>query len=395
MYGAVQLVTSLCRGGGREYARRDSLLYPLVPGATVPLLHAVPLIGTALAGQLVHEAGHAIAASLEGVSPMRVGASLFFPFVPVAYVVLPQLRRGTFERRRVALRVISAGVWHNVVFLAALFLVAASLGPLFTDANGLLVEHANGLGSWVPAGSTLVVLGDRNISDASAQDRMALWDAFSRGDALEAGRCVPDELWRNATDTCCTSPNDTHACFNDGSAGRCLDPLFVFTQLPPCSGCVGRCVRSSPDERLIHIAVTRDKSVQTVVLRGTLGMAVSTHTLRPAVRALVGYGAVDVTVYYMRLWYWYALVTGVALCIFNMLPLPGLDGSAYVRVVIEGHVIGQQQSSDVPLGDDLEDPAAPQERASDQFAAKMQRVIERVTLGVTVLALVGSIISLL
>lgn len=392
--GAAQTILPLTRSSPLQ--RRDSLLFPVVPGATVPLSHAFPLVLTALLGQLVHECGHALAAAVDGIAPMRVGAMLVFPFVPIAYVVLPHVRRGTPERRKSALRIVAAGVWHNVLFLGLLWLLASAAQLLFVDARGLLVEKAGtGLEPWAPAGSNVIALGDRNISDASMDDRLALWHAFRAGDSLDRGRCVPAGQWSNAPFACCDTTSDTLACFHDGSAGRCLDPVSTYANLPPCGpGCTGTCAKALPSEHLSHVTVEDRHEARIVVIRGTFSVTVSTNTLRPALRALVGRGAADVFVYYTRIWYWYALVSGLALCLFNMLPIPGLDGSAFLRLVLEGHAAGRLYD-DVALADDVEDPITPEERATDHFAVHAQRIIERAAICVSVLALIGSLISLL
>lgn len=378
-----------------ELHKRDSVMYPVVPGATVPLAHTVPLLCTAIFGQLIHEAGHALAAALDGVAPLRAGAMLVFPFVPVAYVVLPHMRRGTPERRRSALRIVAAGVWHNLLFVGVLF-AAARVAQLLllTDAHGLLVEHAGAdIRAWIPPGSAIVALGDRSVAELPADERLALWHAFLAGDALDAGRCVPLDLWLSASDACCAAPTYTQACFDDGSAGRCLDALRTYTALPPCgAACDGKCVTAVPRERLAHITVSDGADVRKVVVRGGLNAAVTTQTLVPAVRLLVGSGARLVR--HARLWSWYAVVTGVALCVFNMLPLPGLDGSAYVRIALEGCVSARGDGDALEI-DDMEDPATPQERAEDQRAAYAQRIIERVALAATAVALTGSIVSLM
>lgn len=393
--GAAQTVIPTTRRA-EELHKRDAVMYPVVPGATVPLAHTLPLLCTAIFGQLIHEAGHALAAALDGVAPLRAGAMLVFPFVPVAYVVLPRMRRGTPERRRGALRIVAAGVWHNLVFVGALFAVArAAHLLLLTDAHALLVERAGAdIRAWIPPGSAIVALGDRSVAELPAAERLALWDAFRAGDALDAGRCVPLDLWSSASDACCAAPTYTQACFDDGSAGRCLDALRTYTALPPCgAACDGKCVTAVPRERLAHITVSDGADVRKVVVRGGINAAVTTQTLVPAVRLLVGRGARLVR--YARLWHWYAMVTGVALCVFNMLPLPGLDGSAYVRIALEACVSARGDGDALDIDDDMEDPATPQERAEDQFAAHAQRIIERVALAATAVALIGSIVSLM
>lgn len=378
-----------------ELHKRDAVLYPVVPGATVPLAHTVPLLCTAIFAQLIHEAGHALAAALDGFAPLRAGAMLVFPFVPVAYVVLPSMRRGTPERRRSALRIVAAGVWHNLLFLGALFAaVRAAQLLLLTDAHALLVEHSGAdIRAWIPPGSAIVALGDRYVAELPADERLTLWHAFQAGNTLDTGRCVPLDLWSNASDACCAAPTYTQACFDDGSAGRCLDALRMYTELPPCgAACDGKCVTAVPHERLAHITVSDGVDVRKVVIRGSMNAAVTTQTLIPAVRLLVGSGARLVR--YARLWYWYAMVTGVALCVFNMLPLPGLDGSAYVRIALEGCVSARGDGDAIDI-DDVEDPMTSQERAEDQFSAYAQRIIERITLAATALALIGSIVSLM
>ncbi|CAK0736192.1 hypothetical protein CVIRNUC_000706 [Coccomyxa viridis] len=122
----------------------------VLPGLTVPWAHAVYLwVATALS-LAVHEAGHGLAAAAEGVG--LGGVSLFLilllPGASVSLNIDNLAELGSLK----AVKIICAGVWHNVVLCCMCWLLASllplTLAPLYSTRHGATVWN-------VPAGSPL------------------------------------------------------------------------------------------------------------------------------------------------------------------------------------------------------------------------------------------------
>ncbi|KAI6044525.1 hypothetical protein EDC04DRAFT_314361 [Pisolithus marmoratus] len=104
----------------------------IIPGVTVPLSH-FPIILLALCiCQIVHEAGHAIAAATRRVPILFSGFALTVVF-PSVFVAFPVVRLGRL-RAVDRLRVVTAGCFHNLAFWCLLYLTA------WTKINAFLSE---------------------------------------------------------------------------------------------------------------------------------------------------------------------------------------------------------------------------------------------------------------
>ncbi|KAG0722203.1 Membrane-bound transcription factor site-2 protease [Chionoecetes opilio] len=118
-------------------------LMPMVPGINIPMQELPHYFVTLLLASLIHEAGHAFAAVQEDVHVNGFGFLLMF-ILPGAYVDVPteEIRALTPFRQ---LKILCAGVWHNIVLVVlALALALASpylLQPLYHSGTGLTVLH--------------------------------------------------------------------------------------------------------------------------------------------------------------------------------------------------------------------------------------------------------------
>ncbi|KAK9826787.1 hypothetical protein WJX81_000744 [Elliptochloris bilobata] len=146
---------------------------------------ALPLWLATAAALTVHEAGHAAAAAAEGVPLHHAAASLAL-LLPGAWVALEEGALAALPPQR-QLRVVCAGVWHNVVLCACFWAAAAALplvlSPLYAAGSGAAVER-------VPRGSPLarhLAPGDAIVGVGScAVASGAVWGA--------GGDCMTDEL---------------------------------------------------------------------------------------------------------------------------------------------------------------------------------------------------------
>ena len=183
---------------------------------TVPLAYALPLLLALLVSQGAHEAGHALAAGLHRIKPLAMGLTVVFPLIPIAHVALPRLD-GRLTRRE-QLRVISAGVWHNVCILAVLYavLVSGIARVFWTDAQALRITRSADadLREWLPVGALIHSINDRALAPMQPAARREVWVAMLHNDLPPAqGWCVDAPRWANASDACCAAPTPLETCF--------------------------------------------------------------------------------------------------------------------------------------------------------------------------------------
>lgn len=312
-----------------------------IPGVTVPFTYLVPLLVSVLVSQVLHEAGHALAAALHRVQAHMLGFSLVVPGIPIAYVTLPDLRG--YLTRREQLRIVSAGVWHNGCFLLALrlFLALNLARVLWVDAPGLRVVRSMdpALALWIPEGAIVTAVNDRNLTTMPPRERLAAWDAFLHDDLPTLqGWCVPPEMWDNASRACCSTSQPDLLCFTASDA-RCLEPLRVFREMQRCSGtCSGVCVKPAAHESVARLVLAHAPESQ-VALHGPF--ATVQQSIDVSVYRLTGW----LRVFFLeRLADWVAelweaaiaslVLVNTSLCLLNMLPLMPLDGGAYLRLVL-------------------------------------------------------------
>lgn len=109
----------------------------LIPGITSPLSFLPYILISFTIGGLIHEIGHAIAASTSGIKIKRFGFIFFIAF-PAAYVELDQkkLLSVTYFQR---FKILFAGIWHNfvlaILLLCGLFSLSIVISPLYSNGD--------------------------------------------------------------------------------------------------------------------------------------------------------------------------------------------------------------------------------------------------------------------
>ncbi|CAL4173066.1 unnamed protein product, partial [Meganyctiphanes norvegica] len=116
-------------------------LQPVIPGLNLPMEEISYYFFTLLLASVIHEAGHAIAAVREDVHVNGFGF-LFLFVLPGAYVDVPTDEIKNLNPMR-QLKILCAGVWHNVVLVLAAVSIALSapfvLQPLYQHGQGVSV----------------------------------------------------------------------------------------------------------------------------------------------------------------------------------------------------------------------------------------------------------------
>ncbi|WFC94096.1 hypothetical protein MBRA1_000726 [Malassezia brasiliensis] len=313
-----------------------------IPGITVPLSYAIPLLLALMASQGVHEAGHALAAGLHRIKPLAMGLTLVAPLIPVAHVALPRLE-GRLTRYE-QLRVISAGVWHNACILVVIYAVLASgMARVFwTDAQALRITRSADadLREWLPVGARIFSVNDRVLAPMSPSARREIWEAMLHNDLPPTqGWCVEAPRWTNASDACCAAPTQLETCFK-GEEARCLSTSDVLLLAARCNTtCDGVCVRPAPHESLAWLSLDGAQSTEQVILRGPFDtlpayVAVSTERLVAWLRVWGLEAVGDMAAYLCSMLTFSLMLVNTTLCLLNMLPIAPLDGGAYVRLVL-------------------------------------------------------------
>ena len=129
------------------------VLTPVMPGVNLPWRDILYYVVTLVVCGVFHEAGHAVAASLEQVRVNGFGVFMLFLY-PGAFVDLHSDHLAVISPKR-QLRIYCAGVWHNVILVIFSLLLLWGL-PLL-----LAPFYTTGIGAHVTAVQEDTVLTDK------------------------------------------------------------------------------------------------------------------------------------------------------------------------------------------------------------------------------------------
>jgi S2P endopeptidase len=176
---------------------RAPLLTPLVPGVTIPASDVGYIVVAMLVSAVVHELGHALAASMQEAKVDSFGGFLALVF-PGAFVQLTGVNALTPFRQ---LKVWCAGAWHNFVLalvcLAMVSCMPAALSALYGRGSGALVvslPSGSPLATHVRPGDVIVGLGRFPVQDGGASFRSAVSQLVETGDS--AGFCLSEAVFQ-------------------------------------------------------------------------------------------------------------------------------------------------------------------------------------------------------
>ncbi|KAJ7176575.1 hypothetical protein C8R46DRAFT_39915 [Mycena filopes] len=326
-----------------------SVIKPIIPGVTVPLNHLPVILLAVFLSQLVHEFGHAVSAALDAVPILSAGAS-FTVVVPAAFVTFPSTALEAlkpFARSRI----IAAGPFHNLVFWGLLLLTdRAGVGVFFTRTlyrdvwnEGRVVvsiDQDSDLRGHLPIGYLITKLDDTSL--ASPEDR---WTSYlSTMPRPGLGWCVDRAAYSESPQSCCEprahfSPLSCFVAVSSAEKG-CIDAIPILTRRDArrcesdseCSD-PSRCVRPDESSHILRLTVETNGRAQVVLWSGPLAEVheqVEIGTFLPRFRLL------PLSVYTSTRLIWdYLKMATLSLYLFNLLPLPYLDGSQLVQAVLE------------------------------------------------------------
>ncbi|KAI5886689.1 uncharacterized protein SCHCODRAFT_02517320 [Schizophyllum commune H4-8] len=334
---------------------------PLIPGVTVPMSHLPLMLLAVLVGQIVHEMGHAAASALEQIHITSAGLSILVLF-PSAFVALPTSAIEALSARA-RLHIIAGGPYHNLCYFVALWTarwigVFAVLAPIsgtlagYEDISALGrvvvgVDEGSNLHAYIPRGAILTHLDDVKLDSATAWDEYFTAPSSSKG---AMGWCVPRRHVADAPTDCC-DPSlfgvpSTLACFVEwgggGGAQACLNPVPLLgnPRSPRCDASApcadeATCAQPSDAAHLVRICMqaAAGPSEEIVIWNGEreeVREAVQTSTWRPRLFFLpLGLpSTVEALLQYLEL-------ATLSLFLFNLLPLPMLDGEQFLRSLLD------------------------------------------------------------
>ncbi|KAK7052386.1 histone acetyltransferase [Favolaschia claudopus] len=319
---------------------------PIIPGWTVPLNHLPVIFLAVFVSQIVHELGHAVSAALDAVPILSAGAS-FTVVIPAAFVsfsssALEALR--PFARSRI----IAAGPFHNLVFWGLLTLVEFSgtgevlTRTLYRDVSdiGRVIIGMDGdsaLRGHLPVGSLITKLDDTPL--ASKDDMWTTYLTSPDNPSSGMGWCVSRATYTASPQGCCephvSSPFSCFAAVSSAEKG-CLDAIAILTNEPAqrCSSdtnCddASQCVRPHKSAQILRLTV-----YDRVVIWS--GPPIEVYEQVEIGRFLPRFRLVPLWVYLLvRLFWSYLKMATLSLYLFNLLPLPHLDGSQFVGALLD------------------------------------------------------------
>jgi len=249
------------------------------------LYHVWPLLLALLVCQVIHEAGHGVAAAIHSIPVTSVGVSLTMIF-PSAFVALPLTATQDLPTRS-RLRIVAAGPFHNLLlWLLLAFISWAGVGrSLFSLAGyqdtsnyGLVivaVDSDSPLRPHLPLRSVITKVNDRVLTSYSQSTDM--WISYlsnltQASSELKLGWCANSEWYQARDHSCCNADVKTPgiSCFvplNPANfiPDRCLSPISVIhpqdsysskrCNLPMDCGDESICIIPRADEQLTRISV--------------------------------------------------------------------------------------------------------------------------------------------
>ncbi|KAJ9100544.1 hypothetical protein QFC21_003587 [Naganishia friedmannii] len=368
-----------------------TMLQPLIPGITVPLSHAFPLLLALLISQVIHEAGHLVAAAMHNILPIRITMGIWAIF-PFAAVVLPS----SVDRHppKSLLRIAAAGPYHNLLTYATVLLLPLSgIQNLFyqdVTSQGVYISQvyeASPLKFHLPVGVIVHQLDDVPLGTAfhkavSAVPPTDIWTAYllreheelvdgDIGSQLESwgrnrGWCITEEAWKDSPQPPC--PPSTGIRFSrvrESSSGiilsenndtaiiehRCFAayPILTTPTMDCASHCASSktttniCLRPLREEHILRIYYTStgnaiekqqgDVEPEQVLLYAgdpaTVYADVVVESVRPRGGKVVAWAVTwgDVVIMYIA-------TLSLALATLNLLPLPQLDGTHILSALL-------------------------------------------------------------
>lgn len=314
------------------------LMTPVLPLVTVPASELIPYALALTLCTVLHELGHALAATAHSCTLDGVGLA-FVALFPAAFTAVRPVDL-ELSPPRIRLRVFAAGVLHNAA-LCVVALVCVFVLPLF-----LIPFYTSGRGVYVASSSSPYVTSYRTITGVNGCDirNAADWERCMHDVAKQTKQsfCVPQETLHrdeaSSHDCCEDDYKGGLQCFHLRSQMYCLAAGSIVLNNRQCSSsnpCPSdsACVSASspPDDRIMWLSFdSGDPVVMSGNPYGLWGnIVLSSFTPRFA-RSWMG--GLDLRIHAL---FMYIFSLSAALGVLNMLPVHQLDGSHLLDTIWE------------------------------------------------------------
>ncbi|KAF5296762.1 hypothetical protein FQR65_LT10163 [Abscondita terminalis] len=191
LYALFQIITARS-----DDLNQNLIIEPIIPGINLPLSELGFYSVTLIFCSIVHEVGHALAAVKEDVHLVNVGVVVLF-IIPVAYVNINIEKLSNLNPWK-TLRILCAGVWHNIVLAFLVFLMYIVMSYAFSTVfyvdNGIYITNVDPNSPL--AGPRGLYAGDiiTNINDCVVRDEISWTDCLVSAWNNKPGFCVTTDL---------------------------------------------------------------------------------------------------------------------------------------------------------------------------------------------------------
>ncbi|KAJ3812538.1 hypothetical protein F5876DRAFT_74746 [Lentinula aff. lateritia] len=306
-----------------------SFIQPIIPGVTVPWAHLPIILIAVCLCQIVHELGHAIAGALYSVPITSLGMSLTL-VLPSAFVSFPSGFLSSLDVISRA-RIIAAGPWHNLVlwvFLAVLGRTADRVERA-TDVGNILVslgwedmsnvgrvvvglDDDSPLNSVLKVGSVITALDDTSLADEEDRWSQYLIPQIPSDIPWYATQPVPPTVAAKHI-----PPWITSASTRSDTRGNDCDDNAV-------------CAQPDSSASILRLSVQGQDLILWNGPRKEIWEQVSVGRYAPRFWFIP-----TNTIGIMRDFWSYLQMATLSLFVFNLLPLPFLDGAQLLNALLD------------------------------------------------------------
>ncbi|XP_052862223.1 membrane-bound transcription factor site-2 protease [Anopheles cruzii] len=356
---------------GETHSERRVEIDLLIPGVNLPISEIGYYIVALAINSVVHELGHGLAAVLEDVQIRGFGMHVML-IIPMAYTQLDTDQLNALKMWK-KLRVLCAGIWHNVVvgiFTYLLFVSTPVLFSAFYRTNEAVI--VTGLTSTSPlAGARGLEQGDiiKSINGCKTRHEDGWFSCLLQTIHSPPAYCVPTEFVHLNDESvpmshkndglieCCDSENTASSCFEymvDANEDDVALPQHMCLNIRKtiensygychhngqCAD--GHCFKPSINNFTTIMQIRREAKPDVIYI-GHPGDLVRTVTISRFVpkTGLLAPRVADSVQLLLK----YVTVFAFGLAFINVMPCYGFDGQHIVSTLLADSTVQKQKTS--------------------------------------------------
>lgn len=339
---------------------KSSILEPVIPGVNLPASEIGYYSLSIIVCSFIHELGHAIAAVKEDVHIVNIGFNLFF-ILPVAYVNLSSEKLLNLNPWR-QLKILCAGIWHNIVTALIVYLLYLSIPHFFSiffeqDA-GVYVKNLNRNSPLL--GPKGISTGDiiQSINDCTVKNEQDWQFCVNQMKSYKPGYCTTTETVHDLDESdflkhlpnglydCCSSDKLDYLCFEYLDTGNgileippqaCLPARAIIEKSPQYCSLMKRCpesyhcIRPFMDNTTLLFVIGRSNNDKVVYIGHPHDLLYTVHISRFIPKLFFNTPTFpDSVLKFMS----YLCIFNIGLALVNVLPCIFMDGQYITNTVI-------------------------------------------------------------